>query len=164
MMDGKFWKNRRVALLGGANLIGTHLAYALKELTNDVVVVDNLSSGKIENVPDDVSFFTLDLRNYTDIMWMLEQTQVDTVFHLAAQHGGRGYVASHDVELYNNLELDTTIFRACAAAGVEKVIFSSSACAYPIDVQTNSDDVVYLSEDLIDYKKMRQADGAYGTE
>jgi UDP-glucose 4-epimerase len=88
----------------------------------------------------------------------------DVVFHLAAQHGGRGYVATHDVELYNNLELDTTIFRACAEAQVKKVVFSSSACAYPIDLQTNSDDLVYLSENLIDYKNMRQADGAYGTE
>ena len=56
----------------------------------------------------------------------------DIVFHLASQHGGRGYVSGHATNLWNNLELDTTIFRACADVGVEKVIFSSSACAYHI--------------------------------
>lgn len=160
-----YWKDKRVALLGGGNLIGTHLANALLKLpVAKVNIADNLSSGKGENIPKSnrVGFYHYDLRNYDRTLHVVQQS--DIVFHLAAQHGGRGYVASHAVELYNNLELDTTIFRACADVGVEKVIFSSSACAYPIDLQTNSDDVVYLSEDLIDYNNMRQADGPYGTE
>jgi nucleoside-diphosphate-sugar epimerase len=161
-MVGNYWKDKRVGLIGGANLIGTHLALALMGRAKEITIGDNLSSGKMENVPKRVPLFNADFRNYDDAMFFLKD--VDIVFHLAAQHGGRGYVATHDVELYNNLELDTTIFRACADAGVEKVIFSSSACAYPVDLQTNSDDYVYLSEDKIDYKNMRQADGAYGTE
>lgn len=161
-----FWKDKCVALFGGANLIGTHLAMALKPIAKRVVIVDDLSSGNIDNVPmgENVWFHRIDLRNYDETIQVLKVREVDIVFHLAAQHGGRGYVATHDVELYNNLELDTTIFRACADAGVEKVIFSSSACAYPVDLQTNADELVYLSEDLIDYKNMRQADGAYGME
>lgn len=157
-----YWKDKRVVLLGGANLIGTHLAKALLPIARQVIVVDNLSSGKRVNVPRDLPCYVRDCREFEDLSDLLFPN--DIVFHLAAQHGGRGYVASHSVELYNNLELDTTIFRACADVGVEKVIFSSSACAYPIDLQTNSDDVVYLSEDLIDYDNMRQADGPYGTE
>lgn len=157
-----YWEDKRVVLLGGANLIGTHLAKALLPIARQVIVVDNLSSGKRINVPYGLSCYVRDCRDYEDLSDLLFPG--DIVFHLAAQHGGRGYVASHPVELYNNLELDTAIFRACADVGVEKVIFSSSACAYPIDLQTNSDDVVYLSEDLIDYNNMRQADGPYGTE
>lgn len=161
-MVSDFWKNKRVVLLGGANLIGTHLAKALLPLARLVWVVDNLSSGKMENTPKGAWSEKADLRNYDEVIDVL--CKGDIVFHLAAQHGGRGYVATHNVELYNNLELDTTIFRACADVGVEKVIFSSSACAYPVDLQTNSEDLVYLSEDMIDYKNLRQADGAYGTE
>lgn len=157
-----FWKDKNIVLLGGANLIGTHLAKALMEKGSTVYVYDNFSSGKRENIPFGAIFGEVDLRNYDDTVSNLRKG--DIVFHLAAQHGGRGYVATHDVELYDNLSLDTTIFRACADAGVEKVIFSSSACAYPVDLQTNSNDLVYLSEDLIDYKNLRQADGAYGTE
>lgn len=157
-----YWKSKTVSLLGGASLIGSHLARKLLELGATVWVDDDLSSGKRNNVPDGADFYTRDLRDYDNVRNAV--SGADIVFHLAAQHGGRGYVASHAVELYNNLELDTTIFRACADANVEKVIFSSSACAYPIDLQTNSDDLVYLSEDLIDYNNMRQADGPYGTE
>ena len=162
-----WWKDKRVALLGGASLIGTHLANRLIELdVRDLRIVDDFSSGKQSNVAhliqDGVDVRSRELRDYFNAKSSV--TGVDVVFHLAAQHGGRGYVASHDIELYNNLELDTTIFRACADANVEKVIFSSSACAYPIDLQTNIDEFVYLTEDLIDYKNMRQADGAYGME
>lgn len=157
----QWWRDKRVVLLGGANLIGAHLAKALHPIAREVVIVDNLSSGKRVNVLP-LGVYDRDCRNYEDVSDMLHPN--DIVFHLAAQHGGRGYVSSHATELYNNLELDTTIFRACADVGVEKVIFSSSACAYPIDLQTNSDDVVYLSENMIDYKSMRQADGPYGTE
>lgn len=163
-----FWRNKNVVLLGGASLIGTHLAQKLMT-THDIKslkIVDDLSAGKRSNVNsllgNIVSFQRADLRDYQkalEAVWY-----ADIVFHLAAQHGGRGYVASHDVELYDNLDLDATIFRACADARVEKVIFSSSACAYPVDLQTNSNDLIYLSEDLIDYKNIRQADGAYGME
>jgi len=162
-----YWENKRVALLGGASLIGTHLAKALvAKNVKTLTIADDFSAGKLSGVESlekgGVDVFSRDLRDYPSTLFMVRGQ--DVVFHLAAQHGGRGYVATHDVELYNNLELDTTIFRACADAGVEKVIFSSSACAYPVDLQTDSDDLVYLSEDLIDYKNMRQADGAYGTE
>lgn len=162
-----FWTNKRVVLLGGASLIGTHLANRL--LGEDIahlMIVDDFSAGKMSNVehliPEGVEIRNRELRDYFNARTSV--AKMDVVFHLAAQHGGRGYVATHDVELYNNLELDTTIFRACANEGVEKVIFSSSACAYPVDLQTNADEYVYLTEDLIDYKNMRQADGAYGTE
>lgn len=162
-----FWTGKNVVLLGGASLIGTHLADKLMILgVKSLKIADDLSAGKKSNIAhiieQGVEFKRLDLRDYAkaqEAVWY-----ADTVFHLAAQHGGRGYVATHDVELYNNLELDTTIFRACANAKVEKVVFSSSACAYPIGLQNNSNDLVYLSENLIDYKNMQQADGAYGTE
>lgn len=169
-MAGNFWKNKRVVLLGGASLIGSHLAKALLKLPiASLKVVDDLSSGRIENlqylgidVVKDILFKVCDLRRYGNALASVERH--DIVFHLAAQHGGRGYVAGHKVELYDNLSLDATIFRACSQAGVEKVVFSSSACAYPVDLQTNPDEEVYLSEDMIDYNHPREADGAYGHE
>lgn len=162
-----YWEGRRVALLGGASLIGAHLANRLVELgVKHLRIVDDFSSGKMSNVEhlkrEGVDIYNRELRDYFNAKNAIDKA--DIVFHLAAQHGGRGYVDGHAIELWNNLELDTTIFRACADVGVEKVIFSSSACAYPIDLQTNAEDVVYLSEDMIDYNNMRQADGPYGTE
>ena len=162
-----FWRNKKVVLLGGASLIGTHLARELVKMPlSGLRIVDDLSSGKFSNISDLIKdgaeFLRADLR-YPDSSDRATKG-ADVVFHLAAQHGGRGYVAGHKVELYDNLSLDTTIFRACSNNGVEKVIFSSSACAYPVDLQTNPNEVLYLSEDMIDYDDLRQADGAYGTE
>lgn len=157
-----YFHKKRVALLGGASLIGTHLARELVKREAIILVADDFSVGKEENIPQGVNYMRADLKHYRDAIDAVMGQ--DIVFHLAAQHGGRGYVASHAVELYDNLSLDTTIFRACAHARVQKVIFSSSACAYPIDLQQNPDEVFNLSEDEIDYKNIRQADGAYGIE
>lgn len=163
-----YWYGKKVSLLGGASLIGTHLAEALIfKGVSELRIVDDFSAGKVSNLTNLVDKYGVgvnraDLREYSSASKAVEGA--DIVFHLAAQHGGRGYVASHKTELYDNLSLDTTIFRACAEQGVEKVIFSSSACAYPIDLQTNSDQYVYLSEGMIDYDNVRQADGAYGME
>lgn len=166
-MSSNFWSNRSVALLGGASLIGIHIAKALIEKgVRSLRIVDDLSAGKFSNVKplmeEGVQFSQADLRHY-DLAHRACSGQ-DVVFHLAAQHGGRGYVSGHKVELYDNLSLDTTIFRACAEAGVEKVVFSSSACAYPIHLQNDLSEFLFLSEDMIDYSNLQQADGAYGTE
>lgn len=166
-MTTKFWANKRVALLGGASLIGTHLAKALIKLgCLQLRIVDDLSVGKLDNVQplvkDGAWFSQMDLRNPESSKKAV--SNMDIVFHLAAQHGGRGYVASHAVELYDNLSLDATIFRACSQQHVEKVIFSSSACAYPVELQTDVNELLYLKEDMIDYRHMKDADGPYGRE
>lgn len=168
MNADNYWTNRNVSLLGGAGPIGTHIAKRLLELgVKGLRIVDDLSAGKFENVrplieEHEVEFWVDDLREYPYAQNAVRGA--DVVFHLASQHGGRGYVSSHDVELYDNLSLDVNVFRACAEEGVEKVIFSSSACAYPVDLQTDLHQEIFLKETDIDYKDMRQADGAYGTE
>lgn len=165
-----WWSGKRVVLLGGASLIGSHLAKALINLPIAFLrIVDDQSSGSLENLhylgidtKNDVEFRTRDLRVYEFAYQAVKGT--DVVFHLAAQHGGRGYVAGHKVELYDNLSLDSTIFRACSVANVKKVVFSSSACAYPIELQQDANELLYLREELIDYNRLLPADGAYGTE
>lgn len=158
-----FWRDKWVVLLGGASLIGTHLAKALLEKGAYVNISDDLSSGKFENIKGlNVDFRNCDLRYFESAKMAVRNA--DVVFHLAAQHGGRGYVSGHKVELYDNLSLDATIFRACSEVKVGKVIFSSSACAYPIDLQTDIDKPFYLSEDMINYDHLEPADGPYGTE
>ena len=157
-----YWTDKNVSLLGGASLIGTHLARALTRAGAEVRIADDLSSGLYSNIPYGAEFKRMDLRNFAAAKMAVHDA--DIVFHLAAQHGGRGYVAGHKVELYDNLSLDTNIFRACAEEKVEKVIFSSSACAYPIGIQNNTDELLFLHEELIDYDNLQPADGAYGTE
>jgi nucleoside-diphosphate-sugar epimerase len=74
---------------------------------------------------------------------------VQVMFHLAADHGGRGYVDLHQVACSTNLILDGLVFKNAYEAGVEKVVFASSGCVYPNSLQTDPEEVVYLPEDRV---------------
>jgi len=161
----QFWQDKRVLVIGGAALIGSHLVERLQaENTRLVAVLDNEYSGDFRNLPKGVEIYNGDARETKDLRAAFYTYKPDIVFHLACQHGGRGFVGGgHEIELWDNLTLDGKVFRLCAENDVQKVIFMSSACAYPVDLQTNINDEVFLSEDMIDYNNIRQADGPYGT-
>jgi nucleoside-diphosphate-sugar epimerase len=72
-----------------------------------------------------------------------------TVFHLAADHGGRGYVDLHQAACASNMMLDGLVFDAAWRAKVEKIVFASSGCVYPTELQTDPGQIVYLKEDLV---------------
>lgn len=85
---------------------------------------------------------------------------VQVVFHLAADHGGRGYVDLHQAGPASNLFLDGLVFWEALKARVEKVVFASSGCVYPNFLQSDPDKEVYLTEDLV--KSPYAADNMYG--
>jgi len=91
---------------------------------------------------------------------------MDVVFHLAAAHGGRGYIDTHPVECCGNLVLDGRVLAAAHAARVDRVAVASSACVYPTTLQTPPRDgrFVALQEDMADTRTpgRAQADGEYG--
>jgi nucleoside-diphosphate-sugar epimerase len=74
---------------------------------------------------------------------------MSVVFHLAADHGGRGYVDLHQAACAVNLMLDGMVFRACHEAKVDKVVYASSGCVYPNHIQTDPSEVLYLTEDKV---------------
>ena len=74
---------------------------------------------------------------------------MSVVFHVAADHGGRGYVDLHQAACATNLLLDGFVFRACHEARVEKVVYASSACVYPNGLQADPSQVLYLGERMV---------------
>ena len=159
MSSNNFWTNKKVAVLGGAALIGSHLVEALRAVRcKSLWIFDDLSSGKTENIPSTANLFIKDLRDYGNSLSAV--WDADVVFHLACAHGGRGYVDTHEVACYGNLELDATVFRACANKRVGKVVFASSACVYTMHLQREWADAT-LSEEMFS-KTQINADGAYG--
>jgi nucleoside-diphosphate-sugar epimerase len=146
------WKNRKVLVTGGASFIGTNLVNALLQRGAKVRVVDDLSSGKFENIRGNVQdgtveFFEGDLRERGVAEHAVDGMSV--VFHLAADHGGRGYVDLHQAACAVNLMLDGLVFRACHEAKVDKVVYASSGCVYPNYIQTDPDKIFYLTEEMV---------------
>ncbi|MEK7407509.1 MAG: NAD-dependent epimerase/dehydratase family protein, partial [Acidobacteriota bacterium] len=144
------WNQRRVLITGGASFISSALADAVVERGARVRIVDNLSSGKLDNVKHhlrsgSVEFVEADLLEPSVARDSVEG--MDLVFHLAADHGGRGYVDLHQAACATNLALDGLVFRACHQAGVEKVVYASSGCVYPNYLQGDPTQLLYLSED-----------------
>jgi nucleoside-diphosphate-sugar epimerase len=82
------------------------------------------------------------------------------VFHLAADHGGRGYVDLHQAACATNLALDGLLFLGAKEAGVERIVYASSGCVYPNFLQTDPDEVLYLTEDMVG--PPADADNMYG--
>ena len=157
------WKGLKVLVTGGASFIGSHLVDALVRRGARVRVVDNLSSGTIENIKEHVEggkveFLKEDLVAAGVISRVMAGMEI--VFHLAADHGGRGYVDLHQVECSTNLILDGMIFRTAHEIGVKKVVYASSGCVYPNHMQMNPDEELYLTEDMVG--PPYDADNMYG--
>lgn len=157
------WQGRKVLVTGAASFIGSNLVDALVGRGALVRVVDNLSSGRRSNIERHLSngrveFIPADLLEYGIAQRAVEG--VDVVFHLAADHGGRGYVDLHQAACATNLTLDGMLFNACRKEGVEKVVYASSGCVYPNFRQTNPDEVLYLTEDMVG--PPYDADNMYG--
>ena len=143
---------KRILVTGGASFIGSHLTDALVDKGAKVRVVDNLSSGRLANIQShiesgQVDFVEADLTEPGIAQKVVDGTQV--VFHLAADHGGRGYVDLHQAACTTNLALDGMLFRACHELGVEKVVYASSGCVYPNHLQTDPGEILYLQEDMV---------------
>jgi nucleoside-diphosphate-sugar epimerase len=158
------WGGRRVLVTGGASFIGSHLVDALfARGAAHVRVVDNLTSGRLENLEQHRSnakleFTEADLREPGVTRQAMEG--IDVVFHLAADHGGRGYVDLHQAGPASNLFLDGLVFAEALRAQVGKVVYASSGCVYPNYLQTDTDKELYLTEDIV--RPPHDADNMYG--
>jgi UDP-glucose 4-epimerase len=162
------WKDCPVLVTGGASFISSHLIDKLVEFGASVTVVDDLSNGKKENLVnswDKIKFIHQDLeyiskKEITDIF-----TGNEIVFHFAADHGGRGYIDTHPADVCSNFAIDHHVFEACSNTNVEKVIFSSSACVYPTELQNKIGSDYKLKEDDSDPENLDgflSADVEYG--
>src|SRR5438552_5778543 len=157
------WKGRWVLVTGGASFIGSHLVDALAARGARIRVVDNLSSGHETNLLEHLAKGTVELVRADLTEPDVAPRVVDgmsVVFHLAADHGGRGYVDLHQAACAANMALDGMVFQACRRARVDKVVFASSGCVYPNHLQTDPNQLLYLTEDMVG--PPYDADNMYG--
>jgi nucleoside-diphosphate-sugar epimerase len=158
-----FWTGKLVLVTGGASFIGSTLTDHLLARGAKVRIVDDLTSGHRDNIKEHVAqekiaFVHADLREPGVTRSAMQG--VDTVFHLAADHGGRGYVDLHQAGPASNFFLDGLVFAEALRAKVKKVVFASSGCVYPNFLQSDVKKELYLTEDLT--KGPNDADNTYG--
>lgn len=116
-------------MTGGAGYIGSHTRYSLEQAGHSAVVVDNLSRGHKELVPEGI-LRVADISDITRISKILRDERMEAVIHFAA------YIAVGEStkvpELYfrNNVSASVALFDAMLECGVNRIVFSSSAAAY----------------------------------
>ena len=116
----------KIAVTGGAGFIGSHLTDALIADAHDVVVIDDLSSGKKEFVNNKASFVNKDIR--TDLS--KEFTGIHTVFHLAADPDVRSSAANPEKSFDQNVVGTFRVLESCRKAGVKHIVFASTSTVY----------------------------------
>lgn len=161
------WTGRRVLVTGGASFIGSHLVDRLVALGAEITVADDLSSGRLENLSDSIEQIEFKLGDLRDREFTRDAVATqEVVFHLAAAHGGRGFIDTHPAECASNMVLDGIVFDEAHKAGVARVCFASSACVYPVNLQDRpvNGKTVLLREEWADpfVEGAAASDGEYG--
>ena len=118
----------RALVTGGAGFIGSHLADALVAAGHDVVVVDDLSRGRREQVPDGAELVVLDICDAA-LADVVAQTAPEVVFHEAAQIDVRSSVRDPLADAGTNVVGTVNVLSACTNAGVRRVVFASTGGA-----------------------------------
>jgi UDP-glucose 4-epimerase len=117
----------RILLTGGAGFIGSHVAEHLLTHGHEVVVVDDLSSGKRENVPEGARFFEGDIRSGCGELFQVFRPEI--LCHQAAQIDVRRSVREPDFDAAVNLLGTIRLLQNGVKYGVIRVIFASSGGA-----------------------------------
>ena len=137
---------KKVLVCGAGGFIGGHLVTSLKEKGYYVIGAD-IKQHEYKKTDAD-EFYQYDLREQ-DLVRKLVTADIDTIYQLAADMGGAGYVftGENDADIMHNSALiNLNILEAMVKTGVKNVFYSSSACMYPSHNQEDPNNPL-LSED-----------------
>ena len=130
MADG-----RKALVTGGAGFIGSHMVDRLLELEYDVVIMDNLSTGKIKNLNSEAVFHHTDITQ-KPMGEIIQREQPDLVFHMAAQTSVTESTKNPIDDTNANVIGTLRVLEASRRVGVEKVIYSCTGGALYGDPET----------------------------
>jgi UDP-glucose 4-epimerase len=125
----------KCVVTGGAGFIGSHLVDRLLALGHEVIVLDNLSTGRIGNlsrVTDRIRFREADLGG--DVSWTEEFKEVDWVFHLAALADIVPSIQSPESYFQSNVTATLNVLQASVGSNVRRFIYVASSSSYGFPV------------------------------
>ena len=119
----------KILVTGGAGFIGSNVVDALVKDGHEVTVLDNLSTGKEENINPEVKFYNIDLLDMESLELVFREFKPDVVNHHAAQIDVRKSVEDPSFDAETNIIGSINLFECSINYGVRRIIFSSTGGA-----------------------------------
>ena len=123
----------KIFVTGGAGFIGSHLVDRLVKDGHEVIVLDNLSRGRVQNIEKyienkSIIFHQADIRNYDKLIELMKGSEI--IYHLAAQSNVMGAIVDLDYSFESNVIGTYNVLKAAKECGARRLIFTSSREAY----------------------------------
>lgn len=119
----------KILVTGGAGFIGSHITDRMIELGNDVVIVDDLSTGKEEYINPKAKFFKVDVTDTEALLKVFRDESPEIVAHLAAQVNVRVSMTNPYMDARINIMGSLNVLKGAIECNARKFIFSSTGGA-----------------------------------
>tara|TARA_B110000438_G_scaffold2140_2_gene2240 strand:+ start:1167 stop:2150 length:984 start_codon:yes stop_codon:yes gene_type:complete len=120
----------KILLTGGAGYIGSHVLLSIIENKHDVIVIDDLSTGNKNLIPEKVKLINTNINNSEKISNILKEENFDLLLHFAGFIKVEESVQNPDKYFKNNTNNAIELFETCYKHNLKNIIFSSTAAAY----------------------------------
>jgi UDP-glucose 4-epimerase len=120
----------RVLVTGAAGFVGSHVVDLLLKEGHEVMCLDDLSSGKIENLPKGVNFHKMNIGSWYELVAEFVDFEPQWVVHLAAQPSICDSIDNPIRDGYVNVMGSLNVIRASQKIGVKRLVFSSTSAVY----------------------------------
>jgi len=155
----------RILVTGGAGFIGGSLAESLaKEKTNDIVIIDDLSTGSKSKIPvskhKNVEFIKCDVNEWRDLSGVMYAHAFDYIFHYAAVVGVKRTL-DHPVNVLKDLSGIKNLLYFAKNSGVKRVYFSSSSEVYGESIHFPQHEETTPLNSRLPYAIVKNASEAY---
>ncbi len=138
-----------ILVTGGAGFIGSHIVDELINNSYNVIVADNLSTGRMENINNSAIFYNIDIKDKTRLETLFVNNKIKYIIHLAAQ-ASVGYSMKYPIcDANENIISSLNLIELTKKYNIKKLIVSSTAAVYrepqylPIDENHNANPSSY---------------------
>jgi UDP-glucose 4-epimerase len=126
-----------ILLTGGAGYIGSHVLLLLKDKGHKVTVIDNLSTGNKNLIPNNVSHINCNIEDSEKIANIIKNNKFDILLHFAGYIKVEESVNKPEKYFQNNTLNAIKLFETCHEYGLNNILFSSTAAAYGNPINNN---------------------------